>query len=174
MVNAKTGQPMSFEILVNSQSLERTINPFIASLKKIGVEARLRIVDSSQYINRIRSFDYDVIWTVWGQTMNPGNEQAELWGSQSVDKQGSRNYAGIADPAVDALIGKVTSAPNRDDQVAAIHALDRVLLANHFVVPLFYSGEAKVAYWSRITHPEKLPEYDIGFPAIWWARDAAK
>lgn len=174
MVNTKTGQPMSFEILLSSQSQERSVNPFIASLKKIGVDARIRTVDSSQYINRIRSFDYDMIWVVWAQTMNPGNEQTEYWGSDSVNRQGSRNYAGIADPAVDALIKKIVFAPNRDDQVAAVKAMDRVLLANHYVVPLFYSGEEKMAYWNRIAHPQRFPEYSVGFPDIWFSKNAAK
>ncbi|RWX76637.1 ABC transporter substrate-binding protein [Neorhizobium lilium] len=174
MVNAKTGQPLSFEILLSSASQERSVNPYVASLKKIGIEARIRTVDASQYVNRTRSFDYDVIWAVWAETMNPGNEQAEYWGSRSAERQGSRNYAGIADPAIDALIGKITSAPNRDDQLAAVKALDRVLLANHYVVPLFYSGEAKIAYWNRIARPETLPEYGIGFPESWWSKQANK
>jgi len=173
MVNARTGQPLSFEILLNSPSQERTVMPYVTSLKKIGIDARIRTVDASQYINRIRNFDYDMMYGVWAQTMNPGNEQTEYWGSESVNRQGSRNYAGIADPAVDALIQKIVFAPNRDDQVAAIKALDRVLLANHFVVPMFYSGEAKLAYWSRITHPARLPEYGIGFPDIWSAKPAS-
>jgi microcin C transport system substrate-binding protein len=174
MVNVKSGQPLTFEILLNSSSGERTVVPYVASLKKIGIEARIRTVDASQYINRVRSFDFDVIFGVWAQTMNPGNEQVEYWGSRSANREGSRNYAGIADPAVDALIAKITSARDRDDQVAAIKALDRVLLANHFVIPMFYSGEAKIAYWNRITHPQALPEYGIGFPDIWWSTQAAK
>jgi microcin C transport system substrate-binding protein len=174
MVNVKTGQPMSFEILLSSAGMERTVNPFVASLKKIGVEARLRSVDASQYINRTRSFDYDMVWSVWAQTMNPGNEQAEYWGSRSKDRQGSRNYAGIADPAVDALIRKIVFSPSREDQVAAIKAMDRVLLASHYVVPLFYSGEEKIAYWKRIAHPQTMPEYGIGFPDAWFAKPAAK
>ena len=174
MVNTKTGQPMSFEILLSSPSQERTVLPYVASLKKIGIEARLRSVDASQYINRIRSFDYDMMYGLWGQSMNPGNEQVEYWGSESVDRQGSRNYAGIADPAIDALIRKIVFATDRDEQVAAIKAMDRVLLANHYVVPMFYSGEAKIAYWNRITHPAKLPEYGIGFPDTWSAKQASK
>lgn len=167
MVNAETGKPMSFEILLNGPSTERSVLPYVASLRKIGVEARIRTVDSSQYINRIRSFDYDAIWSVWGQSMNPGNEQMEYWGSQSKDRQGSRNYAGIADPAIDELIRMITFASDRDEQIAAVRAMDRVLLANHYVVPLFNSREAKVAYWNRIRHPETLPEYGIGFPDTW-------
>jgi microcin C transport system substrate-binding protein len=172
MVNGKTGQPMSFEILLSSPSQERTVLPYVASLKKIGIDARIRTVDSSQYINRIRSFDYDMMYGLWAQTMNPGNEQAEYWGSKSANRQGSRNYAGIADPAVDALIKKITAAADRDEQIAAVKALDRVLLANHFVIPMFYSGEAKIAYWSKVAHPQTLPEYGIGFPDIWWAKAA--
>lgn len=174
MVNIKTGQPMSFEILLSSKSLERTVTPFVASLAKIGIEARMRSVDSSQYVNRIRSFDYDMIWNVWAQGMNPGNEQAEYWGSDSANRQGSRNYAGIANPAVDELIKKIVFATNRDEQIAAVKAMDRVLLANNYVVPLFYSGEMKIAYWNRIAHPQRFPEYGVGFPDIWFSKNAAK
>ncbi len=174
MVNTKTGKPLGFEILLSNAGQERTVTPYINSLKKIGIDARIRTVDASQYINRVRSFDYDIIFGVWAQTMNPGNEQNEYWGSESVDRQGSRNYAGIADPAIDILIRKIVFAPNREDQVAAIKAMDRVLLANHYVVPMFYSGEEKIAYWKRIGHPDKLPEYGIGFPDAWFAKQPGK
>lgn len=172
MVNTKTGQPMSFEILLSNSSFERSVMPFANNLKKIGIDARLRTVDASQYTNRVRSFDYDMIWTVWGETMNPGNEQIDYWGSQAAGQQGSRNYAGIADPAIDSLIKMIIFAPNRDEQVAAIKAMDRVLLANHYVVPLFYSNNSRLAYWDKIAHPAELPEYSIGFPDVWWSKDA--
>ena len=174
MVNTQTGRPLSFEILLNSPSQERTVQPYVTSLKKIGIDARMRTVDSSQYVNRVRSFDYDMMYGIWAQTMNPGNEQADYWGSESVNRQGSRNYAGIADPAVDALIKMINTAPNREEQVAAVKAMDRILLANNFVVPMFYSGEAKMAYWNRIAHPQRLPEYGVGFPDIWYSKNAAK
>lgn len=170
MVNTTTGQPMSFEILLNSPSMERTVLPYVASLKKIGIDARIRTVDSSQYVNRVRNFDFDMIFGVWAQTMNPGNDQLVYWGSAAASQTGSMNYAGIADPAVDALISRIISAPTREDQVAAVHALDRVLLANHFVIPMFYSGQTKIAYWAKLAHPEPLPEYGIGFPNLWWAK----
>lgn len=174
MVNTRTGQPLGFEILLSNAGQERTVTPYINSLKKIGIDARIRTVDASQYINRVRSFDYDIIFGVWAQTMNPGNEQNEYWGSESVNRQGSRNYAGIADPAVDILIRKIVFAPSREDQIAAVKAMDRVLLANHYVVPMFYSGEEKIAYWNRIGHPEKLPEYGTGFPDAWFAKQPGK
>lgn len=172
MVNTKTGQPMSFEILLSNPSFERSVLPFANSLKKIGVDARVRTVDPSQYTNRVRSFDYDMIWGIWAETMNPGNEQADYWGSAAASQPGTRNYAGIADPAVDALIRMIIFAPNRDEQVAAIKAMDRVLLANHYVVPLFYSNNSRIAYWNTITRPAELPTYSLGFPDVWWSTAA--
>jgi microcin C transport system substrate-binding protein len=172
MVNSKTGQPMSFEILLSNSSFERSVMPFANNLKKIGIDARLRTVDASQYTNRVRSFDYDMIWSIWGETMNPGNEQMDYWGSQAAAQQGSRNYAGITNPAIDTLIKMIIFAPSRDEQVAAIKAMDRVLLANHYVVPLFYSNNSRLAYWDKIAHPAELPEYSIGFPDVWWSKDA--
>lgn len=170
MINVSTGQPMRIEILLNSPSTERTVLPYIASLKKIGIEASIRTVDDSQYVNRIRSFDFDMIFGVWAQTMNPGSDQLVYWGSASANQPGSRNLAGIADPAVDQLIQKIMSASTRADQVAAVHALDRVLLANHFVIPMFYSGETRIAYSTKLARPDPLPEYGIGFPSLWWHR----
>ncbi|MGR9248689.1 extracellular solute-binding protein [Rhizobium leguminosarum] len=172
MVNVKTGQPMSFEILLSNPSFERSVLPYANNLKKIGVDARLRTVDASQYTNRVRSFDYDMIWGIWGETMNPGNEQADYWGSQAANQPGSRNYAGIANPAVDALIRMIIFAPNRDEQVASIKAMDRVLLANHYVVPLFYSRTSRLAYWNTITRPAEFPAYGLGFPEAWWSTSA--
>ncbi|MGO7906729.1 extracellular solute-binding protein [Rhizobium leguminosarum] len=172
MVNVKTGQPMSFEILLSNPSFERSVLPYANNLKKIGIDARLRTVDASQYTNRVRSFDYDMIWGIWGETMNPGNEQADYWGSQAANQPGSRNYAGIANPAVDALIRMIIFAPNRDEQVASIKAMDRVLLANHYVVPLFYSRTSRLAYWNTITRPAEFPAYGLGFPETWWSTSA--
>jgi microcin C transport system substrate-binding protein len=172
MVNSKTGKPLSFEILLSSAFLERWAVPYAQNLRKIGVDARIRTVDPAQYTNRARAFDYDMIWNVWAETMNPGNEQADYWGSGSANQPGSRNYAGIADPAVDALIKMIIFAPNRDQQVAAIKAMDRVLLAHHYVMPLFYSNTARIAYWDKFTRPAELPTYSTGFPDIWWSKDA--
>ncbi|MCO6187252.1 extracellular solute-binding protein [Rhizobium sp. L1K21] len=174
MVNTKTGKPLNFELLLASPSLERSVKPFVDNLAKIGVTATMRTVDDSQYINRVRSFDYDMIWAVWAQTLNPGNEQIDYWGSQSVDRSGSKNYAGIADPAIDKLIKMLTSTKTREEQMAIVKALDRVLLAHHYVVPLFYSGEEKIAYWNKLTHLPELPYYSTGFPTVWWSKDAEK
>jgi microcin C transport system substrate-binding protein len=172
MVNTKTGQPMSFEILLSSPMLERWAVPYANNLRKIGIDARIRTVDASQSVNRERSFDYDMIWNVWAETMNPGNEQADYWGSGSVNQQGSRNYAGIANQAVDELIRMIIFAPNRDEQIAAIKAMDRVLLANHYVIPLFYRDTYNITYWNTVTHPAEFPAYSLGFPDAWWSTSA--
>ncbi|MGJ8569258.1 MAG: extracellular solute-binding protein [Hoeflea sp.] len=172
LVNTSTGEQFGIEILLSSPSLERSVLPYIASLKKVGIDARIRTVDASQYTNRVRSFDYDMIWNVWGQSLNPGNEQAGYWGSDSVDREGSRNYAGISDPAVDELIRMVIFAQTREEKTAAVKALDRVLLAHHYVVPLFYSDAVKVAYSKTLAHPEELPYYGLGFPDVWWSTQA--
>ncbi|PZM16052.1 extracellular solute-binding protein [Rhizobium tubonense] len=174
MVNAKTGQPFSFEILLSSPILERATLPYAQNLKKIGIDARVRTVDPSQYTNRTRSFDYDMIWNVWAETVNPGNEQGNYWGSASANRPGSRNFAGIADPAVDALIPKIILAKDRDEKNAAAKALDRVLLAGHYVVPLYYASTVHIAYWDKFDRPAQLPEYSLGFPDVWWSKVAAK
>ncbi len=174
LVNVKTGEPFGFEILLSNPSFERTVTPFVNSVKKIGVDARIRTVDASQYTNRTRSFDYDMIYGIWAQSLVPGNEQADYWGSASANQQGSKNYAGISDPAIDDLIRRIIFAPNREELVATTHALDRVLLAHHYVVPLFYAKAQRIAYWNNLSRPQELPYYGLGFPQVWWSKTAAK
>ena len=172
MVNGETGEPYGFEILLNGPIIERVALPFTESLKKIGVNATVRSIDAAQFANRQRSRDFDMIYNGWAQSVSPGNEQFEYWGSAAADREGSANYAGIADPAVDALIEKIVFASDRDELVAATKALDRVLLVNQFVVPSYTSRIARVAYSDKLAFPEPLPEYRIGFPTIWWSKDA--
>src|SRR5690606_1822791 len=116
----------------------------------------------------VRAFDYDVIYTRWAQSLSPGNEQRYFWGSTSVDDEGSNNYAGISKPGTDALIHRIVGTPDRDYLVAVTHALDRVLLETHDVVPSYTITYARTARWDRFSHPETLPEFAIGFPDIWW------
>lgn len=172
LVNVKTGEPFGFELLLSNPSFERTVTPFINSVKKIGIDARIRTVDDLQYTNRVRSFDYDMIYGIWAQSLVPGNEQIDIWGSSSVNQPGSRNYAGIADPAIDELIRRIIFAPNREELVATTRALDRVLLSHNYVVPLFYSKAVRVAYWNHLAHPQELPYYGTGFPDVWWSKNA--
>lgn len=174
MTNIKTGEPFGIEILLSNPSQERTVLPYVKSLNDIGIDARIRTVDASQYTNRVRAFDYDMIYGIWAQTLVPGNEQSDYWGSASVDQQGSKNYAGISDPAVDELIRRIIFAPNRAELVATTHALDRVLLAHHYLVPMFYSKSQQVAYWNHLARPAELPYYSLGFPDVWWSKNAVK
>ncbi|MCJ8517880.1 microcin C transport system substrate-binding protein [Pseudorhizobium tarimense] len=173
MVNIKTGEPLSFEIMLGGPTIEPVALAFARNLKMIGVEATVRSVEQSQFTNRWRSRDFDVMYNAWAQSANPGNEQAEYWGSQASDREGSQNYSGISDPGVDALIRKVIFAKDRDEQIAAVKALDRVLLAHHIVVPTYSSKTSRIAYWDTIAHPDPLPEYSLGFPSIWWSTKAA-
>ncbi len=168
LISPNTGEQLSFEVLLNGPAIEPVALAWQANLRKIGIDARIRSVDTPQYINRVRSRDFDVIYTGWAQSVSPGNEQRDYWGSQAADSQSSRNYAGISDPGVDALIQRVVLATDRDELVAATRALDRVLLANHFVIPSYTLRKARVARWDRFSRPDPLPEFSIGFPTIWW------
>ena len=142
-------------------------------MKLIGVNLDFRVVDDSQYENAMRDFDFDMTTGIWGESLSPGNEQRDFWSTQAASTPGSRNIAGIRDAAVDALIDRIVYSSGRDDLVAATHALDRVLLANNYVIPLFYSLDDRYAYWNRFGHPERLPKFSFGFPDVWWY-DAAK
>lgn len=174
MVNVKTGQPLTFEILLNGPTIEPVALSFSQNLRKIGIEATVRSIEPSQFTNRWRSRDFDVMYNAWGESMNPGNEQAEYWGSDAAKREGSQNYSGISDPGIDALIRKVIFAKDRDDLVAATRALDRVLLAHHIVVPSYSSRVSRLAYWNTVAHPPELPEYSLGMPTVWWSTSAGK
>ncbi|MFC0012894.1 extracellular solute-binding protein [Devosia nitrariae] len=162
------GQQLAFEILLNGPVIEPVASSFRDHLAQIGIAATIRVVDSPQYINRVRSFDFDMIYSAWAQSASPGNEQRYFFGSVSANEEGSSNYAGIADPGIDALIDKVIFADDRETLEAATRALDRVLMAHHFVVPSYTLRTARIARWDRFSHPPTLPEYSIGFPTIWW------
>ena len=167
MRNAR-GEPFRIEYLTFSQLDERYIAPYAKALGRIGIDLDYRLVDDAQYQNRLRSFDFDMTVDVWGESLSPGNEQREYWGSKAADQPGARNTPGIKDAAIDALIEKVVYAGDRPALVTATRALDRALLAGDYVIPLFYSKDSFYAYWNRFGHPETLPKYSVGFPDIWW------
>jgi microcin C transport system substrate-binding protein len=171
------GKPVTVEILVQDPSAERIALFYKPSLERFGITASIRTVDDAQYENRLRSFDFDIITQVWAESLSPGNEQREYWGSQAADEPGSRNTIGIKNPAVDALIEKVIFAKDRAALVAATRALDRVLLWNFYLVPQFTSGTIRYARWDRFSHAEPAPKYGrSGLPTLWWydADKAAK
>ena len=179
-VNVKTGEVLSAEILnVTSDPLgsERFILFYKPSLARLGIDISVRSVDDIQYENRLRDFDFDIMIATWPQSLSPGNEQRDLWSSQAADTPGSRNYVGIKNPAIDALIDRVIFAKSCAELVAATRALDRVLLWNQYVVPLFTDDRLRAARWDRFGKPDPLPNYGgAAFPAVWWwdAEKAAK
>jgi microcin C transport system substrate-binding protein len=174
LVNVKTGEPMVVEFLLSEPSFERVALFLKPSLERMGITMTVRTVDDSQYENRLRNWDFDIVLGSWGQSLSPGNEQLGFWGSQAADMPGSRNLVGIKNPAIDALIQRVIYAKDREELVATTRALDRVLLWNHYVIPQWTYGKARTARWDRFGHPEKMPAYGASaFPTIWWW-DAAR
>jgi microcin C transport system substrate-binding protein len=168
LANVKTGEPFTIEFLLVSEDFKRVVMPYIQSLKRIGVKGNVRLIDAAQYERRVPDFNFDVITGGWAQSESPGNEQRDYWGSEAADRQGSRNWVGIKNPAVDKLIGRIIFAKDREELVAASRALDRVLLWNFYVIPQWYAPKERFAYWNRLSHPKKLPSRSIGFPSIWW------
>ncbi len=177
LTNAKTGEQFSVEFLTSDPNSERFVLFYKPTLERLGITVTVRTVDEAQFTNRERNWDYDSITNVWAQSLSPGNEQRDFWSTTSADRIGSRNYAGIKNPAVDALIERIIFAKDRAELVAVTKALDRVLLWNHYVVPQFTYNKTRAARWDRFGRPEKLPEYgSSSFPTIWWwdAERAAK
>lgn len=177
LINTKTGEALSAEFLVEDPASERFVLFYKPSLERAGVTVTVRTVDSAQYENRIRQWDYDIIVANWGQSLSPGNEQRGMWGSEAADQPGSQNLVGIKNPAIDKLIDGVIFTKDREDLVAATKALDRVLLWNHYVVPNWTYPNLRTARWDRFGRPGILPKYGTsGFPTIWWwdAEKAAK
>ena len=177
LVNAKTGEPYTVELLSEDPSFERVFLSYKPSLERLGMTVNVRTVDPTQYINRLRSWDFDVITSGWPESLSPGNEQRGFWGSQAADQSGSDNLGGIKNPAVDAMIDQVIFAKSRPDLEAAVKALDRILLWNFYVVPQWYYPYARTARWDRFGHPETMPKYGAAaFPTVWWwdAQKAAK
>ncbi len=169
LVSVANGEPYTIELLGNNPLFERVFLMYKPSLERIGITVTVRTVDDSQYENRLRNWDFDIITYAWGETLSPGSEQRGYWGSAVADQPGSENVIGIKNPAVDAIIEKVVLASSRNDLVAAIKALDRVLLWNHYVVPQWSYNNLRVAHWDRFSHPQPLPKYGIaGFPTLWW------
>ncbi|WP_417500472.1 extracellular solute-binding protein [Marinobacter sp.] len=168
MVHAKTGSPLKFEVLLFQKTFERVVLPFKNNLARLGIDVSVRLVDSNQYVQRVREFDYDMITQAIGQSDSPGNEQREYWHSSTVDANGSRNYAGVNDPVVDELVNLVIQAPDREELVQRTRALDRVLLQGHYVVPHWHLAKDRVAYWSHLKHPEKTPKNGTDLDD-WWA-----
>ena len=169
LVDAKTGTPFELELLTYDPNFERVLLFFKPALERMGMTVSVRTVDATQYENRLRNWDFDVVVNSWAESLSPGNEQREFWGSQAADMPGSRNIIGIKNPAIDKLIERVIFTKDREDLVAATKALDRVLLWHHFVVPQWTYGKTRTARWDRFGRPAEMPKYGMSaFPDIWW------
>ncbi|RKF18631.1 ABC transporter substrate-binding protein [Alginatibacterium sediminis] len=166
LLNAE-GEQFEIEFLIRDKSSERIVLPFTRNLQKVGIKTEVRLVDISQFINRIQSYDFDMMTYVFAQSNSPGNEQREFWGSLVADKPGSRNLIGIKSPVVDALIEELIHSDDREQLVQATRALDRVLLWGHYVVPQFHLNTWRVAYWGKLKRPENSAKYNIELNS-WW------
>jgi microcin C transport system substrate-binding protein len=173
LVNSRTGEPYAIELLGNSLPFERVFLFYKPALERLGMTVTVRTIDESQYENRLRGWDFDIITYAWGEALSPGNELRGYWGAAAADQPGSENIIGIKSPVVDGLIERVVFAGSQEDLVAAARALDRVLLWETYVVPQWSFNKERVARWDRFSHPDPLPRYGIsGFPALWWWDDA--
>jgi peptide/nickel transport system substrate-binding protein len=169
LVERKSGRPFTFELLVTNRSDERLALVFMGQLKRAGIAISVRVVDAVQFEARRIAFDFDMIPNRWDQSLSPGNEQSFYWSSAAADQNGSRNYMGAKNPALDAMIGAVIRAQSRADVVAAVRALDRVLLSGFYTVPLFHLPEHWIARWTTIERPQQTPL--AGFaPETWWRK----
>ncbi len=163
------GTRLEFEFIANNPAFERWIIPFTQNLEKIGVKASFRVIDPAQYQKRMTDFDFDMTVMSYPQSSSPGNEQREFWGTSRADMPGSRNYIGIKDAVVDALIEDIIQAQTREDLVVHTQALDRVLQHGYYLIPNWHLPAWRVAYWEDLARPDTVPDYDLAITSTWWA-----
>jgi microcin C transport system substrate-binding protein len=168
-LQAPSGQPVSFEVLLSDPTDEKVALNWKDALKRLGIAVTVKTVDSAQYQRRLASFTYDVTVSKWINSLSPGNEQAFFWSTASADQPGSRNYPGVRDPVIDDLVRAVSEAPTREDLIATTHALDRVLMSGHYIIPFYYLGVDDIAYWDEhLHHPETMPLYGTVVESWWY------
>lgn len=167
LTHAETGKVMEFEILLVSPLFERVVLPFKKNLARLGIEVTVRTVDSAQYEERLEGYDFDMIIWTWGQSMSPGNEQRNFWGSEAGDRRGSRNFSGIKNPVIDELVEMVIAAPTREELVQRTRALDRVLQWSHLVIPHWHIPYDRVLYWDKFSRPAVTPDQGVSL-FTWW------
>ncbi|MDA7745843.1 extracellular solute-binding protein [Psychromonas sp.] len=163
----KQGEQFSFEFLLYSKDFERVIHPFSRNLQRIGIKTNIRLVDVSQFINRLNNFDFDMLSLRKGQSISPGNEQVSFWGCDTANEVGTSNWAGICSPVIDALTTQLIMADTRESLVNTTKALDRVLLSEFIVIPQWYLPAYRIAYWNKFSRPKTSPYYDLGLDT-WW------
>lgn len=169
VINKETGEPLEFEILIANSAYLRITNAFVDNLKRAGILTKVRMVDASQFEERIEQYDFDMVYEGFGQSNSPGNELYDFWGSQFADKPGGRNICGIKDAVIDQLIELVVHAPDRESLVQRVRALDRVLLWGWYVVPGYHNDSHWIARWKHIVHPETMPKNSVTLDTWWHA-----
>lgn len=167
LINSETRRPLSLEVLLYDSGLERVVQPMLRNMARLGVQTSLRIVDINQFLNRQRSYDYDMVISHFPQSNNPGNEQRDYWTSAAAEAPQSRNRMALAHPAVDALVEQLIRAEDRESLDTVTHALDRVLRWGFYVIPHYHSGESRIAIWDKFGYPEPFPKYAMDLDA-WW------
>ncbi len=167
LVDAK-GQPFEFEIMLDDQNFERVTLPFVKNLERLGIVAKVRTVDTAQSQKRQEEFDYDMLVVLFPESLSPGNEQRDFWGSAQADIPGSSNLLGVKDPVVDALVEQIIAAPDRQQLIWRTRALDRVLLWSHYIIPHFTNGAWWLAYWDKFGRPATIAKYALGTTNAWW------
>ncbi|WAM53696.1 extracellular solute-binding protein [Vreelandella venusta] len=167
LINSETGRPLTLEVLLYDSGLERVVQPMLRNMARLGVQTSLRIVDINQYLNRVRSYDYDMVISHFPQSNNPGNEQRDFWTSAAAEAPQSRNRMALAHPAVDALVEQLIRADDRETLDTITQALDRVLRWGFYVIPHYHSGETRIAVWDKFGYPEPFPAYAMDLDA-WW------
>jgi peptide/nickel transport system substrate-binding protein len=167
LVERRSGKAVTFEILAANRDEERLALLFASQLKRAGITVQVRLVDAVQYEARRIGFEFDMIQNRWDQSLSPGNEQAFYWSSAAAESNGSRNYMGAKSPAIDAMIAALLAATTREDVVAAVRELDRVLMSGSYVVPLFYVPEQWLARWTHVGRPETTSMHGY-MPETWW------
>jgi peptide/nickel transport system substrate-binding protein len=171
LVDKKTGQQLAFEILAASTAQEGLLLSFARDVERLGIKVSLRVVDSAQYQARLTNYDYDMIQNTWSSSLSPGNEQLFRWSAAAAKTPGSYNFAGVENPAADAMIKALLAAKSEESFVSAVRALDRVLLSGDYVIPLFYTPKQWLAYWTRLKHPERTPLFGYNVDSWWTAPD---
>lgn len=173
-VSEKTGQELSFELMLVQPTFERIALPFAKNLERLGVFMRVRTVDTPQYLKRMETHDFEMVSMIWGQSLSPGNEQLNYWGSGAAGQNGSRNYMGISDPVIDELIEGLAQAPDRKQLVASTRALDRVLQWGHYLIPHWYADFDRILYWNKFSRPDTRLPYGYNISRWWYDEAKAK
>ena len=173
LVNDETGQPFEFEIILVQPEFERIVLPFKKNLERMGIDARVRTIDSAQYERRMQTFDFDMAVVSFGASESPGNELRDYFGSQAAEEPGSQNLLGIKSKVIDELIEELIKAPDRASLVAHTRALDRVLQYGYYVIPHYHVSAFRVAYWDKFRRPATSPKFSVGLDT-WWIDQGAE